>query len=53
MLSENGDVIKNRHDRTPDHLTVSNQNGGQTLSCHVASLLIGVVVWTAKTIRKR
>ena len=31
MLSENGDVIKNRHDRAPDHSTVS--NGGQTLPC--------------------
>ena len=30
MLSENGDVI-NRHDRVPDHSTVSIQNGGQTL----------------------
>ena len=33
MLSENGDVIKNRHDRAPDHSTMSNQNGGQTLPC--------------------
>ena len=33
MLSENGDVIKNRHDRAPDHSTVSIQNGGQTLPC--------------------
>ena len=31
MLSENGDVIKNRQDRAPDHSTVSIQNGGQTL----------------------
>ena len=27
MLSENGDVIKNRHDRAPDHSTVSIKNG--------------------------
>ena len=33
MLSENGDVIKNRHDRAPDHSTVSVQNGGLTLPC--------------------
>ena len=33
MLSENGEVIKNRHDRAPDHSTVSIQNGGQTLPC--------------------
>ena len=33
MLSENGDVIKNRHDRAPDHSTLSIQNGGQTLPC--------------------
>ena len=32
MLSENGDVIK-RHNRAPDHSTVSVQNGGQTLPC--------------------
>ena len=32
MLSENGDVI-NRHDRAPDHSTVSIQNGGQKLPC--------------------
>ena len=31
MLSENGGVIKNRHDRAPDHSTVSIPNGGQTL----------------------
>ena len=31
MLAENGDVIKNRHDRAPDHSTVSIQNGGQAL----------------------
>ena len=30
MLSENGDVIK-RHDRAPDHSTVSIQNGGPAL----------------------
>ena len=30
MLSENGDLIKNRHDRAPGHSTVSIQNGGQT-----------------------
>ena len=33
MLSENGDVIKNRHDRAPDHSTVGIENGGQTLPC--------------------
>ena len=33
MLSENGEVIKNRHDRAPDHSTVSIQNAGQTLPC--------------------
>ena len=33
MLSENGDVIKNRHERVPDHSTVSIQNGGRTLPC--------------------
>ena len=32
MLSENGDVIK-RHNRAPDHSTVSIQNGGHTLPC--------------------
>ena len=32
MLSENDDVINNRHNRTPDHSTVGiRQNGGQTL----------------------
>ena len=36
MLSENGDVIKNRHDRAPDHSTVSTQNGVQTLPCGVS-----------------
>ena len=33
ILSENGDVIKYRHDRAPDHSTVSIQNGGQTPPC--------------------
>ena len=33
MLSENGDVIKTRHDRARDHSIVSVQNGGQTLPC--------------------
>ena len=40
MLSENGD------DRAPDHSTMNIQNGRQT--DHVASLLIGVVVWTGE-----
>ena len=31
MLSENGDIIRNRHDRAPDHSTLSIQNGEQTL----------------------
>ena len=32
MLSENDDVINNRHNRTPDHSTVGiRQNGGQAL----------------------
>ena len=31
MPSESGDVIKNRHDRAPDHSTVSIQDGGQKL----------------------
>ena len=46
MLSENGDVIKNRHDRAPAPSTVSIQMGDRR--CHVASLLIGVVVWTGE-----
>ena len=32
MLSEN-ESHQNKHDRAPDHSTVSIQNGGQTLPC--------------------
>ena len=46
MLSENGDVI-NRHDRAPDHSTVSIQNGGQTLPCGF-SLDRRCSVWTGE-----
>ena len=48
---ENGTIWKrwrhqNRHDRAPDHSTVSIQNGGRHYQ--VASLLIGVEVWTGE-----
>ena len=43
---------QNRHDRTPDHSTVSIQNGGQTLPCGF-SLDRRYSVDGRKTIRKR